>query len=259
MSAIRLLLPGNAEVGRLDPDSSPSEDVLQALADLYAYPVPVRESGWVRASMVSTLDGSASGADGRSGSVNTVADRVVFGVLRGLADAVLVGAGTARAEGYRQPVAKPVFADRRFAAGQTTEPVLAIVTRSGRLPDQALFGPPNPSLVITCEAADLAALRRTAGRDRVLVAGEQDVDPVLAVAGLAALGLPRILLEGGPTLLGRVVAAGRLDELCLTWSPTLAGGEGPRISHGPAADLRLRPAHLAECGGTLLGRWLVQR
>jgi riboflavin biosynthesis pyrimidine reductase len=257
---LRLLLPGTADVGQIDADRPPSEDMVQALADLYAYPVPVRSTGWVRANMVSSLDGSASGADGLSGSVNSAPDRVVFGVLRGLADVIMVGAGTARAEGYRRPSAKPSFADRRANAGQAVEPVLALVTRSGRLPESgALFEGPNPSLVITCETADLTALRRVAGHDRVLLAGEQEVDPALAVDALAGLGLPRILLEGGPTLLGQVAAAGRLDELCLTWTPALAGGDGPRISHGPPAGLRLRPAHLAECAGSLLGRWLVQR
>lgn len=259
MSMLRLLLPGNAEVGQIDADRPPAEDVVQALADLYAYPAPAPAGGWVRANMVAGLDGSASGPDGRSGTVNTPADRAVFGVLRGLADAVLVGAGTARAEGYRQPVAKPAFADRRQSAGQCAAPILAIVTRSGRLPAGALFNQPNPSLVVTCAAADLTALRRAVGHEQVIVTGEQDVDPALAVAALADLGLPRILLEGGPTLLGRVAAADRLDELCLTWTPVMNGGDGPRISHGPAAALRLRPAHLAECAGTLLGRWLVQR
>jgi riboflavin biosynthesis pyrimidine reductase len=81
---------------------------------------------------------------------------------------------------------------------------------------------------------------------------------VIAAAQLAARGMPRILLEGGPTLLGRFEQAARIDELCLTISPMLVGGGGPRVAHGGEAKLRLRPAHLVECGGVLLGRWLVQ-
>jgi 5-amino-6-(5-phosphoribosylamino)uracil reductase len=79
------------------------------------------------------------------------------------------------------------------------------------------------------------------------------------VAELRRLGLPRVLLEGGPSLLAATAASDRLDELCLTISPVVTGGEAPRIAHGPPADLRLRLAHLAECGGALLGRWLVVR
>jgi 5-amino-6-(5-phosphoribosylamino)uracil reductase len=251
-----MLLPGTAVVGDLDDDRG---DAAQALADLYAYPDPVPPHGWVRANMISTLDGSATGSDGLSGSIGGAADRMAFAVLRGLADVVLVGAGTARDEGYHRFAADPAFTERRRAAGQWPTPTLALVTRSGELPDH--LESPDPSamtVAVTCASADLDGLRARLGPDRVIVAGEDDVDPLLAAAQLAARGLPRILLEGGPTLLGRFAAARRLDELCLTISPLLAGGDGPRIAHGPAAGLRLRPAHLVECDGLLLGRWVVQ-
>jgi riboflavin biosynthesis pyrimidine reductase len=256
VSALRLLLPGTAIVGDLDDDRA---DVVQALADLYAYPDPMPAHGWVRASMVSTLDGSATGTDGLSGTIGGAADRAVFGALRGLADVVLVGAGTARAEGYRPPTPQPGFAERRQAAGQARTAALALVTRSGTLPTaHDLFAADAPSYLVTCAAADVTGLRARVGEHRVIVAGEDDVDPLLAAAQLAARGLPRILLEGGPSLLGRFEQAGRLDELCLTISPLLVGGDGPRVAHGGPAGLRLRPAHLVECGGVLLGRWLVQ-
>ena len=109
MSALRLLLPGTAVVGDLDDERA---DVVQALADLYAFPDPVPPHGWVRANMVTTLDGSTTGADGLSGTIGGAADRAVFGALRGLADVVLVGAGTARTEGYRRPAAQPGFTER---------------------------------------------------------------------------------------------------------------------------------------------------
>jgi 5-amino-6-(5-phosphoribosylamino)uracil reductase len=262
MSLLRILWPGPAVVGDLDDDRG---EVAQALADLYAYPDPVPVHGWVRSSMISTLDGSATGNDGLSGTIGGAADRMAFQVLRGLADVVLVGAGTARAEGYHVPAARPEFAARRHAAGQHPAPTLALVTRSGKLPDvvdasaEAAPSGAGPVLVVTCASADVEAMRRRVGADHVVVAGEDDVDPMLAAAQLAARGLPRILLEGGPQLLGRFVAAGRLDELCLTLSPVMVAGDGPRITRGGEALLRLRAAHLVECDGLLLGRWLVQQ
>lgn len=261
MSQLRMLLPGPAVVGDLDDDRP---EAAQALADLYAYPDPVAVHGWVRANMISTLDGSATGGDGLSGTIGGAADRMVFQVLRGLADVVLVGAGTARTEGYHVPAVQPEFAERRHLAGQHPAPTLALVTRSGKLPavadtpaDAAASGS-GPVIVVTCAAADVEGLRRRLGPDRVVIAGEDDVDPVLAAAQLAARGLPRVLLEGGPQLLGRFVDAGRLDELCLTLSPLLVAGDGPRITRGAPAGLRARLAHLVECDGLLLGRWLVQ-
>ncbi len=255
MSQLRLLLPGPAEVGDLEGNRS---EALQALADLYAYPSPVPPTGWVRASMVATVDGSAAGPDGRSESISSPADRAVFTVLRALADVVLVGAGTARAERYRLPVPNPEFTDRRRDAGQAAAPVLALVTVSGSVPDpQSLFAPGAPTLLVTCAGADVASLRARFGAGRVVVAGERDVDPALAVAQLAGRGLTRVLLEGGPTLLGAAMADGRLDELCLTTTPTLAAGQGPRIAHGLPAGRRLRLGHLVEADGSLLTRWVA--
>ena len=255
MSDLRLLLPGPAVVGDLERNRG---DALQALADLYAYPDPVPSGGYVRANMVASLDGAAGDLTGSSRGISGPADVAVLGVLRALADVVLVGAGTARAENYRPLPARPAFAERRAAAGQGTAAVVAVVTGSGELdPDSPLWAPRAASLVVTCETAPLARLRALVGGERVVVAGEESVDPVRAVGALADRGLRRVLVEGGPTLLGEIVAAGVLDELCLTWSPVVVGGGAPRIAHGAPTELPLRAAHLLEADGLLLGRWTV--
>jgi 5-amino-6-(5-phosphoribosylamino)uracil reductase len=257
MSVLRLLLPGTAMVGDLATNPA---DAVQALADLYAYPDPVPATGWVRATMLSTLDGAVTGADGRSGSISNPTDRAVFSVLRGLADVVLVGASTVRAEGYLRPRPQQEFLERRTSAGQAAAPRLAVVTTTGRLgaTDTALGGP-DGAYVITCAGADLDRLRALAGADRVLVAGQDRVDAQLAVTHLAARGLRRILLEGGPHLLGDTIAGDCLDEICLTITPLLVAGDAMRVALGPASAVRTRLAHLAECDATLLGRWLIQR
>ena len=85
MTTLRVLLPGPAEIGDTSRDA---DGVVQALADLYAYPDPTPPAGWVRASMICTLDGSATGPDGLSGSIGGPADRAVLSALRGLADVV---------------------------------------------------------------------------------------------------------------------------------------------------------------------------
>jgi riboflavin biosynthesis pyrimidine reductase len=255
VSDLRLLLPGPAVVGDLQRHRG---DALQALADLYAYPDPVPSGGYVRANMVATLDGAARDAAGSSRGISGPADVAVLGVLRAMADVVLVGAGTARAENYAPLPARPAFAERRAGAGQGPAAVVAVVTTSGDLDAASpLWDSGAASLVVTCQAAPLARLRAAAGDEHVVVAGEDVVDPVRAVAALADRGLRRVLVEGGPTLLGGLAAAGLLDELCLTWSPLLVAGGAPRIAHGAPAELRLRPAHLLEVDGLLLGRWTV--
>jgi riboflavin biosynthesis pyrimidine reductase len=257
MTALRMLLPGTAQLGDLTTDR---DATLQAIADLYAYPEPIDPRGWVRASMVATLDGAAAGGDGRSGSISAPPDVAVFGVLEALADVLLVGAGTVRAEGYSTRKPRPEFTDRRAAAGQSPAPSLAVVTRSGFLPaDTGLFSGEVPTYVVTTAVADLDRLRGLAGSEHVIVAGDEEVDLVDAVGALAGRGLRRVLLEGGPHLLGAALAAGRVDELCLTWSPLLVAGGAPRIAVGPPATLTARPAHLLAADDLLLGRWLVQK
>jgi len=248
---LQLLWPAERAGEAVEPD-----DAEEALAGLYGYPA----DRWLRGNMVASLDGAVTGADGRSGSINTPQDFRVFVLLRSLADVVLAGAGTVRAEGYGPPKARPALAARRRAAGQGAAPLLAVVTRRGEVPvDTGLFGGERPTLVVTCEAAGadtLGRLRDVAGADNVVVAGDADVDLAGALDVLAARGLGRVLCEGGPSLLGSVAAAGRLDELCLTWSPTLVGGDAGRILHGPPLAQRMRLAHLLHGDGTLLGRWV---
>ncbi len=228
------------------------------LQELYAWP---GDRPSVRANMVSALDGAAT-VDGRSAGLSSPADKVVFGVLRGLCDVVLVGAGTARAEGYRAPSPRPAYAMQRAARGQRPSPVLALV--SGRLdldPESALFTGPERTLVVTAAGSDPAARARLAGVADVVVAGEERVDVSAAMSELAARGLSRVLCEGGPHLLADVLAADRLDELCLTTGPVVAGGPGPRIAEGLELSRGWRPArlelaHLLEEESVLIARYV---
>jgi len=238
---VRQLLP--TTVADLDHD---------ALVAAYGYP---DGRTWVRANMVASLDGSAV-KDGRSGGLGGAADKAVFDVLRGLADLVLVGAGTARTEGYRAMRPKAPYAELRAAQGQRPAPVLALVSGGLDLdPASELFGGAERTLVVTHAGTDAAARRRLAEVSDVVVAGERSVDVGAALDELAARGLRRVLCEGGPSLLSDVAAAGRLDELCLTLSPQVVGGDGTRITHGPQLDTRWALAQLLEEDGVLLSRW----
>ena len=129
-------------------------------------------------------------------------------------------------------------------------PRVAVVSRSLDLDERLLAGP-RP-IVITCASADPTPVQERAD---VIVAGDDEVDLALALDALAAAGLTRVLCEGGPTVLAAVVAAGRLDELCLTTSPLLVGptaGLLPQLLGGP---LRLALQHLLEEDGALIGRY----
>ncbi|MGW2590962.1 pyrimidine reductase family protein [Streptomyces sp. NPDC001515] len=231
---------------------------LDDLADAYAY--PGGDGPWLRANMVSTLDGAAQ-HDGRSQPISCDSDMRIFGTLRGLADLVIVGAQTVRLEGYRPARAREAFAARREAAGQTPAPAIAVVSGSLDLDfSLPLFVSPSAAtLVLTGAGAppDRIAAARKAGAE-VVIAGEGSrVDPARAVAELAELGHRRLLTEGGPRLLGQFVAAGVLDELCLTLAPMLTAGDAQRIAGGPSVAVpeRFVLTSLLEEAGFLFSRY----
>lgn len=260
----------------LAPDDAPArtgevlrpDDAEKELRALHAHPAPDGRP-WVRANMVATLDGAAAGPDGRSGSINGPADLRVFTALRSQADVVLVGAGTARAERYDVPRLGPALRQAREREGRAPRPQLAVVTTTGNLPDALLCDTPTPWVLTTSRAAHLGRLRSLLGDDHVLVldGGTPDADagPVVDLAaGLRALadaGLPRVLAEGGPSLLGALARAHLLDELFLTVAPVLVAGDALRAATGPLLDpvTRLEPLSLLLGDGMLLGRWRVLR
>ncbi|OEJ93835.1 hypothetical protein J116_004495 [Streptomyces thermolilacinus SPC6] len=236
---------------------------LDELADAYAYPedaASARHGAWLRANMVSSLDGAAQ-HDGRSEPISSAADMRVFGAMRALADVVVVGAETVRLEGYRPARAREAFAARREAAGQGPAPAIAVVSASLNLDfSLPLFTSPLvPTLVLTGAAAPPARVREAerAGAEVVVAGDGPGVEPERAVRALAGRGMTRQLTEGGPRLLGQFVAAGVLDELCLTVSPTLTAGDAQRIAGGPslAVPSRFALASVLEEDGFLFTRY----
>ena len=217
------------------------------LERLYAY--PEGDKTWVRTNFVSTLDGAAYDESGTSGSLGGEVDTEVFALLRSLADVIIVGAGTARTEGYEPVRPEEVDADLRSRLGLDPVPPIAVVSRRLDIP-KAL----QTQLVIT--TTDAPTIDAADGMD-VLAFGEGEIDWPAVFAELAGRGLTRVLCEGGPTLHGALVAQDLLDDLCLTIAPVLAAGAAPRISHGPeAVTHRMQRAHVLDADGVLLTRWV---
>lgn len=184
----------------------------------------------VRVNMIFSADGAAAFA-GRAGPLSSPADYALLLALRAYADVVLVGAGTARAEGYGPVRLRPEHRAHRRELGLGDDPPpLAVVSRSGRLPE-SMFGGPTPPILIT-GSASIPAARETGCR--VIVSGTDTVDVGGAIHQLREQGLQRILCEGGPTLLDELVALDLVDELCVTLAPRLAGSQ-PVGSGAPSA------------------------
>lgn len=191
---------------------------------------------WVLVNMVASADGATT-LDGRSGGLGSSADRRVFRAIRAVADVILVGAGTVRAEQYGAPGLPEPLQARRIERGQAPLPRVAVVSRSLDL-DLAspLFTGEGPvPIVVTSPASSTA--RRTevaAARADLLLAGQGPaVDLAAALASLGELGAGIVLAEGGPTLNGQLHDADLVDEWCLSVAPVVAGGDARRLCEGP--------------------------
>ena len=195
---------------------------------LTAYAVPDRETPRVRMNFVSSIDGSATLHD-RSGGLGDEDDQRIMGVLRELADVVLVGAGTVRAEGY-SGLDRP----------------LAVVSSSLDLDaGSELFTKAKaPVMILTHDGVPSARREALDAVADVISCGSASVDLRRALIALAERGLTQVLCEGGPHLFGDLVSADLVDELCLTLSPVVVGGTAGRIVRGASeAARRMRLLH----------------
>ncbi|SHN14335.1 pyrimidine reductase family protein [Cryptosporangium aurantiacum] len=220
---------------------------------------PGRLGCWVMGHMVGGLDGSAA-IGGRVGQLSTAPDAELFRLMRVLADVVLVGAQTVRAEGYGPVTLPPERVAARRAAGKSDTPAIAIVSRSLDLDWSAKMFTHTPAdrrtMVVTCQSADPDRLAAARGAAEVVLAGTDRVEPAAALAGLAQLGHRVVVCEGGPTWLGELVAADLLDELCLTISPVMGGDPLPvsvTPAGAPVTPFALR--HVLADGDTLFLRY----
>lgn len=211
------------------------------------YLFPASDRPVIRGNMVASVDGAAT-ADGKSAGLGSDGDRQIFHLQRALADVIVVGAHTAVVEGYRPPTVDQQYIADRVERGQNAVPPLILVSQSLNIPDDyATIADPGVIIATCAEAPDAARKRLQAAGATLVDCGETSVDSLLLADELHRRGLRRVLCEGGPRFLATIAAAGLLDELALTVSPTLVGGDAQRIAHGAAVHVdrgRMRLRHL---------------
>lgn len=224
---------------------------------LEAYAFADRTTPRVRMNFVSSLDGAVT-IEGRSGGLGDASDRLAMGVMRTLADLVLVGAGTVRVEGYGGVRLRPENVAWRREHGLADQPRLAVVSSALELqPQHPFFAEATTRpIVVTHAASDPERRKALAAVADVFVCGDVAVDLGAAVDAFAAAGVPQVLCEGGPHLFGSLLEADRVDELCLSLSPTIVAGDAGRIVRGgPELDRPMRLVHAIPAGDLLLLRY----
>ena len=235
---------GEVAAGReLDDDGTRSW-----LEELYRPTSPVH----VRLNFVASVDGSVIGADGSSDSLSSVVDRRILGVIRELADVVLVGAGTVRAERYVLPRRTPLavatssgdLTGHRFDADAAAGSLLVLCPPEAR--DRAIATLDGVPAEIVPVPLGAAADGRLSGDD--------------VIDALGGRGLTSVVCEGGPALAASLLAAGRVDELCLTTSPELVTPLTPLVPAGSGVHAPLRLAQLlVDDDHRTYARWTVDR
>jgi riboflavin biosynthesis pyrimidine reductase len=237
---------------RLLPEPGPTT-VERQLEEYRPWEEPREERPLVAMNFAATVDGRAT-ISGVSGPIGSATDTAMLAGLRGRFDAVMIGAGTMRAERYGRLAAKPETRERRERVGLRPDPLLVIVSGRLDLPwDAPAFTEGGRVMVFTASEAEPPPTEASLE----LVRHDRFVNVVEALRHLRRdHGIRALLCEGGPGLHGELEGGAMVDDLFLTIAPKLTGGEAPRIIEGDLpgiADLEL--AWLLEERGELFARY----
>jgi riboflavin-specific deaminase-like protein len=247
-------IPGETHpIRRLLPDAAETT-VAEQLADLDLKDLAHPDRPYLVLNFATTLDGRAA-INGRSGPIGSKTDTEMLQRLRTRVDAVMIGAGTMRAERYGRMVSDPGLRAYRERTGLAHDPLAVIVSNRLELPwDAGLFTNGGGRVVVFTASEEEPPETDT---PVTIVRHPDGVELDRALAWLLEeRGIRSILCEGGPTLHGRLREGGLADELFLTFAPKIAGGEGPRVLEGALPDVDdVELAWLLESEGELFARY----
>jgi riboflavin-specific deaminase-like protein len=247
-------IPGEThQLHRLLPDQAETT-VAEQVAELDLRELAHPDRPYLILNFATTLDGRAA-ISGRSGAIGSETDTEMLQRLRTQVDAVMIGAGTMRAERYGRMVSNPELRAYRERIGLAHDPLGVIVSNRLELPwDAGLFTNGGGRVVVFTASEEEPPETAT---PVTVVRHPEGVELDRALAWLLEeRGIRSVLCEGGPTLHGRLREGGLADELFLTIAPKIAGGEGPRVLEGALADIdEVELAWLLESEGELFTRY----
>jgi len=229
----------------------------EGLRDLFAYPDGLLQPR-LRANFIASIDGAVT-LDGSGRKLGTPTDRRVFTRLREVADVVLVGASTATANNYVNIEMSPDAQTWRCSHGMAATLPVAVVSSRGVISPALLNDSPVPPIILVSAMAGRVARRalQQSGA-RVTELAEGRISSAAIRSALAALGLNRVLVEGGPTLFSQLVSDNHIDEVCLTTSPMVVAGPARRIAATDNhVEIHMQRKDIVLGGdGTVIVRWV---
>jgi riboflavin-specific deaminase-like protein len=240
-------------VRRLIPDPGPTT-VEQELASYEPWREPPETRPFVAMNFATTVDGRAT-IGGVSGPIGSASDTEMLVRLRTRFDAVMIGAGTMRAERYGRPVADQEQRERRERLGLHHDPLMVIVSGRLDLPWDAPLFTAGGGRVLVFTASEAEPPETETPLQVIRHEGAVDIDEAMRHLRQER-GIRALLCEGGPRLHAELQAAGLVDDLFLTIAPKLVGGDAPRIVEGELPGIApLELARLLEEGGELFARY----
>jgi riboflavin-specific deaminase-like protein len=247
-------IPGETHpVRRLLPEGSDTT-VAEQLAGLDLAPLARDDRPYLILNFATTLDGRAA-INGRSGPIGSATDTEMLQRLRTRVDAVMIGAGTMRAERYGRVVSDPDLRAYRERTGLAHDPLGVIISNRLELPWDAGLFTDGGGRVVVFTASDQEPPETATPVTVVRHPDGVDLDRALEWLRNER-GIRSVLCEGGPTLHGRLREGGLADELFLTIAPKIAGGEGPRVLEGALPDVDVvELAWLLESESELFARY----
>jgi riboflavin-specific deaminase-like protein len=242
---------------RLLPDPGPTS-VPEQLDELDLVDRAGGERPYVITNFVIALDGRAT-LHGRSGPLGSDTDTQMLVGLRTKVDALMIGAGTMRAERYGRVVGDPEKRSRRERRGLPADPLMVIVSGRLDLPWDAPLFTEGGGRVLIFTASDADPPETEASLRVIRHSGRVDLAEALRYLRVER-GVRALLCEGGPRLHAQLLDAGLVDELFVTHAPKLVGGEGPAMVRGlPELERPLELAWLLAEDGELFARYRVIR
>ena len=239
---------------RLLPSPGPTT-IAEQLAGLDLVDLAYAERPYLAVNFAVTIDGRAA-VEGRAGPIGSRTDMEMLQLLRTHADAVMIGAGTMRAERYGRMVSDSALRERRESLGLAPDPLAVLISGRLDLPWDATLFSAGAGEVIVFTTADVDP-PETETPVQVIRQDGPGIDLLEVLRHLRVeLGVRGLLCEGGPGLHSELQALELVDEVFVTIAPKLAGGEEPRLIEG---DLPRRSewelAWLLEQDGELFARY----
>ena len=189
---------------------------------------------YVFVNVAASLDGKISDETRKQLRISCEEDLKIVDELRASADAVMVGIGTVLADDPRITVKSKVLREKRISEGKEGNPVRVVVDSRCRVPLTAkVLNGEARTIIAVSEQADKSRVEKVAERAEVIVSGKKRVELKKLLTTLDEMGIHRIMVEGGGTLISSLLAEGLVDEMRIYYAPILIGGRlSPTVCDG---------------------------